>query len=1052
MAVNYRFGQGNEFILDGYDRAKTFAGFLPGIAGLDGIPMWSFYVNRGQALGSFGVRDKNGTIMEFFPANTLCRNIERQGFRTFLRKDGVIHEAFSSTSPDVVERSMAVEQNVLSVVETNRTLGVRVTVTYFTVPGEGFAAIARKVVLENLIGAPMDLELLDGMPQLLPYGIGNGDFQAMANLMRAWFEANNLKHNIAFYKVRASTGDTEEVKEINAGNFYLAVSGESGALLRPIIDMDVIFGANTALSAPDGWDCPVEELPRRKQVAENKVSGGFAAVPVQLADSFTLYSMVGHAPGVDYINGKAKSFTPQWFGEKERQARSLLAPYLKNTETHTAMPLFDAYVQQCNLDNVLRGGYPLVFQNGERPVVYHVFSRKHGDTEREYNFFSLEPGYYSQGNGNFRDVNQNRRSDVLLNPTVGDFNVKHFMNLIQADGYNPLQVKGCTFTLDGNAAQEMAALAGSHHEELTALLTGRFTPGQLMGLLAANRIEPAVGRDEFLARVLGSASQNIEAEFGEGYWSDHWTYNMDLVESYLAVYPDQEEQFLFADGTYRFFQSPATVLPRAQKHVLAGSKVRQYGAVLGAHGKGETAWLKTKHGAGAVYQTNLFAKLMSLALMKFVNLDPDGMGIEMEAGRPGWNDALNGLPGLFGSGLGETAELLRVVEYLISACNRYNRKVPLFAEAAELLQKVEPLINGSLMGDVGDFAYWDQVNTLKEEYRQKVSGGIDGKEKHLSTGALLPVLECMRAKLEAGLEKARQMGGGAYPTFFSYRATEYEIADSVTNPVNGHQCVRVKAFHCKPLPLFLEGPARILKRMQTGEQANALCDAVKASDLYDRKLGMYKTSVSLDKTGHEIGRLRAFTPGWLERESVFLHMEYKYLYAMLKAGLHDRFYEDAKTALIPFLDPAVYGRSTLENSSFIASSANPDEATHGRGFVARLSGSTAEMLSIWFMMMTGGSPFAMEDGVLVLRLSSILPSWLFDDAGLVRFTFLGRTEVTYVNAQKRDTYGEAGVKPVKYTLAYASGEIAEIDGDTIGAPHALAVRDGEVTRIEVTLG
>ena len=25
------------------------------------------------------------------------------------------------------------------------------------------------------------------------------------------------------------------------------------------------------------------------------------------------------------------------------------------------------------------------------------------------------------------------------------------------------------------------------------------------------------------------------------------------------------------------------------------------------------------------------------------------MGIEMEAGKPGWNDAMNGLPGLFGS-------------------------------------------------------------------------------------------------------------------------------------------------------------------------------------------------------------------------------------------------------------------------------------------------------------------------------------------------------------------------------------------------------------------
>lgn len=53
-------------------------------------------------------------------------------------------------------------------------------------------------------------------------------------------------------------------------------------------------------------------------------------------------------------------------------------------------------------------------------------------------------------------------------------------------------------------------------------------------------------------------------------------------------------------------------------------------------------------------------------------------------------------------------------------------------------------------------------------------------------------------------------------------------------------------------------------------------------------------------------------------------------------------FEDLKNALPPFMDPSVYGRSTLENSSFIASSVNPDESMHGRGFVARLSGTTAE--------------------------------------------------------------------------------------------------------------
>ena len=68
-----------------------------------------------------------------------------------------------------------------------------------------------------------------------------------------------------------------------------------------------------------------------------------------------------------------------------------------------------------------------------------ISTRKHGDLERDYNAFALSAEFYSQGNGAYRDVNQNRRSDVLFEPRVGDFNVRTFMSLIQADGYNPLR-------------------------------------------------------------------------------------------------------------------------------------------------------------------------------------------------------------------------------------------------------------------------------------------------------------------------------------------------------------------------------------------------------------------------------------------------------------------------------------------------------------------------------------------------------------------------------------------------------------------------------------
>jgi len=65
----------------------------------------------------------------------------------------------------------------------------------------------------------------------------------------------------------------------------------------------------------------------------------------------------------------------------------------------------------------MRGGYPEVFKSG---TVLYLYSRKHGDLERDYNKFQLQPNYFSQGNGNYRDTNQNRRNDIWFNPDIAD--------------------------------------------------------------------------------------------------------------------------------------------------------------------------------------------------------------------------------------------------------------------------------------------------------------------------------------------------------------------------------------------------------------------------------------------------------------------------------------------------------------------------------------------------------------------------------------------------------------------------------------------------------
>ena len=46
---DYRL-ENDVFVIENYDKKAPFCSFLPGLAGEKGIPLWSFYVNRGQGM------------------------------------------------------------------------------------------------------------------------------------------------------------------------------------------------------------------------------------------------------------------------------------------------------------------------------------------------------------------------------------------------------------------------------------------------------------------------------------------------------------------------------------------------------------------------------------------------------------------------------------------------------------------------------------------------------------------------------------------------------------------------------------------------------------------------------------------------------------------------------------------------------------------------------------------------------------------------------------------------------------------------------------------
>jgi hypothetical protein len=210
-----------------------------------------------------------------------------------------------------------------------------------------------------------------------------------------------------------------------------------------------------------------------------------------------------------------KLLAPGFTSKKRIAAKNVVDSITKKVETKTASPIFDAYVKQDFLDNVLRGGLPIPLGDAENPKIFHTFSRIHGDIERDYNFFQIDTTYFSQGPGNFRDVSQNRRLDVFHTPQVGDFNVRLFLSFVQADAYNPLTVASTNFKIPADKLDDLILSIGIIDSDgngrpisaVKSLLSKAFRPGQLFKDLAAAGVHYSIDRTELLNKLLTTAVQ-----------------------------------------------------------------------------------------------------------------------------------------------------------------------------------------------------------------------------------------------------------------------------------------------------------------------------------------------------------------------------------------------------------------------------------------------------------------------------------------------------------------------------------------------------------------
>jgi len=1067
------------FELHDYNRVRPFSSFLPGIAGEYGKPMWVFYTNRGQCISSFGIRDRNAAMLEFQPADKAYALTSLYGFRTFLKLlvDGkfTLYEPFQTNSEEHITQRLLINPDEIQIEETNLALGLRTRIAYFTLPNEPISALVRQVTVENIASKQINVEVLDGLPQVVPYGLDENLLKQMSRTMQAFAEILHVENNLPFYKLKVVPSDKPEVQWINAGFFTFTLL--KGKLAAVIVDPEQVFGSDSSLRTPLAFmeNLSIDPLAGRR---DTMTGCAFSKINLLLkaGESINWDSYFGQTE-----NWKsAQEFCtrllgyPQFADSKRAENRSLIFNLCSQFDLVAGPGQLAPYTRQSFLDNTLRGGLPVVVPGTLGKKVFHVFTRKHGDMERDYNFFDVAPNYFSQGNGNFRDVNQNRRSENYIFPEIDTANIETFFNLIQIDGNNPLVVQSEKFCVPLQKIESLQHGWSAENQTVwKKLLSQSFAPGELFHrLLEESRtIESAQAMFE---RILGLADLVQDANHGEGYWVDHWIYNLDLLDSYAGLYPDRLRHLLVERKDFVYFDNDHVVQPRATKYVLRNDgTVRQLNAVIKDINKarlitrrtGLRNWMRSENGCGSIYKTTLLAKLINLLAVKVSLLDPFGIGLEMETDKPGWCDALNGLPGLFGSSTHEAYSLRRGIAFVSRAVENYLESVDTLSVPKELADFVRAITLILMRADLTNFfPVWQQLSTVREAFREQVRMGIAGEEISLSKVELLKFLVLADSVLQQGLAKAVD-SNGLPVSYFSHKAESYEILPSAESQKPDDEdapeivYVKVTRFTQKPISAFLEGAVHALRGTDNSINAASIYHAVRHSSLYDHKLGMYRVNCPLTEESFEIGRSRIFSPGWLENESIFLHMHYKFLLETLRSGLSRQFFDDLKRGLVAFQRPEVYGRSPLENSSFIASSRFPDEQVHGMGFVARLSGATAEWISMVLHMGLGAAPFRLVEDKLRFEPQPTLAEWLFTSvpegdfkANSFGFKLFGQTWIVYENPNRRSTFGPDAVVPLRFDLYFKDGTKQTHSGKWLTESMALSLRECRLSKLVICLG
>lgn len=626
--------------ISGFDAMETF--FMTIVSSSD---HWMFIASNGSLTA--GRKNPESALFPYYTDDKIIDSPEITGSKTIFRvlKNGKLYlwEPFSERYAGAynIDRNLYKNKfgNKIQFEETNQDLGLSFRYKWAFSDAFGFVKYSDIV---NVSSDSLEIEVLDGLQNLLPNGVNSAVQESRSTLVDA-YKKNELvpETGLGVLSLSAMIVDKAEPSEALRATTVWSKGLDSPKYLMSSAQLDAFrrgeeleqeeftkalkaaFFVSSkfvlAAGAKKEWytvaevnQSSAQVLNLNKEISSNKDLLSAINEDVKKG-TFNLEKLVGLADGLQ--KGQDKLSTTRHYSNvlfnimrggifEDQYAIDThdLLDYVK-TINRKVLQQHDGFFKSLPTGLTYARLLDLAKSNGDKSLIRICteylpisFSRRHGDPSRPWNYFNIditdEHGHKKHNyEGNWRDIFQNWEALAFSFPGFIEGMITKFLNASTIDGYNPYRI-----TREG---------------------------------IDWEIIEP----DDAWSYI--------------GYWGDHQIiYLQKLLEHSEKHYPGQlkimltQKNFVYANVPYRI-RDYASIKANPNDtidfdHDLA-KEIDKNSEVLGADGK--MIWKD-----GQLLESNFAEKLLVMALTKLYNFVPDG-GIWLNTQRPEWNDANNALVG-----------------------------------------------------------------------------------------------------------------------------------------------------------------------------------------------------------------------------------------------------------------------------------------------------------------------------------------------------------------------------------------------------------------------